>query len=74
MLPVGGFIKELCSQLEFLVNFFSSCLQEYTGQEEQQIVIKQLQQQQTGGSQANPSQPADPGSPSAKKSSVCTTL
>lgn len=47
--------------------------EEYTGQEEQQTIIKQQNQQQTVVNQENTSQ-QDPGSSGTKKSSVCTTL
>lgn len=51
--------------------------EEYTGQEEQSVTMLQQQQQQqpkqTTTNQTNTSQET-PGSPSAKKSSVCSTL
>ncbi|XP_078355839.1 protein kinase C and casein kinase substrate in neurons protein 1-like [Oculina patagonica] len=47
--------------------------EEYTGQDEQTVTMLQQQQQQTAVTQTNNSQGA-PDSPSAKKSSVCTTL
>lgn len=68
------YISQLGSIYKALHQFiFLSHLWEYTGQEVQTVTLQHQQQQQTAVTQSNPSEGTQ-GSPSAKKSSVCTTL